>query len=108
MPTPPQEPDTPGPGQFFPASLPPRRRARILMRYLDLTEAQAEIALHIAEGLTVKEIAALDGRRVTTVKGHLEQLKWRLRTRNGHQLAGLVLAVLWWHAERNRLSGGGG
>ncbi|MDZ4258643.1 MAG: hypothetical protein U0994_08345 [Gemmatimonadales bacterium] len=90
--------DRPSPACVFPPGIIPDRRARLVGRHLDLTESEAAITVLLVEGLTIKEMSARIGRSVSTVKGRLERIALRLRTRNSHQVSALVLAVLWWCA----------
>ncbi|MDZ4259098.1 MAG: hypothetical protein U0974_01460 [Gemmatimonadales bacterium] len=90
--------DRPSATCVFPPRITPDRRARLVGRHLDLIESEAVIAVLLVEGLTIKEMSARIGRSVSTVKGRLERIALRLRTRNSHQISALVLAVLWWCA----------
>lgn len=83
---------------LFPPPIPPERRTRLVSRHLGLTEGEAVIAVLLVEGLTIKEMSVRVGKSLSTVKGRLERIALRLRTRNSHQVSALVLSVLWWCA----------
>lgn len=90
--------DLPRSRQLLPSCIPIERRVRLLIRHLGLTASQAEVALLIAEGLSGKEIANQRGCQLSPVKGHCEQITWRLRAGNRTQIAVQVAGVLWFVA----------
>ena len=75
----------------------PVRRARIdpelVQAALGLTAAEAEIAVLLAEGRTVREIAATTGRGYSTVRTHLKHIFTKLGISRQFEVAQTVLAL---------------
>lgn len=65
----------------------------IVAATLGLTAAESRVACWLAEGLTVREIAAATGRQKRSVYWHLEQMFAKLGVRRQVDLVRLVLAV---------------
>lgn len=83
---------------LFPPQITEERRTRLVSRHLALTEGDALVAVLLAEGLTLKEMSVRIGKSTSTVKGRLERIAIRLRTRNSHEVSALAMSVLWWCA----------
>ena len=60
---------------------------------LGLTAAEAEIAVLLAEGCTVREIAATTGRGYSTVRTHLKHIFTKLGSSRQFEVAQTVLAL---------------
>ena len=75
----------------------PERRWRVdpgrLGAILGLTSAESQIAAMLAEGKTIRDIAAATGRRETTVKWHVRHVFSKLGVSRQADLVRLVLAV---------------
>ena len=75
----------------------PVTRARVepelVEAVLDLTPTQTEIAVLLAEGRTLREIAAATGREYNTVRVHLQQMFTRLGVSRQFEVAQAVLSL---------------
>ena len=58
-----------------------------LANLMGLTPSQARVAAHLAQGLTIPEIAALVGRRETTLRTHVREAIDRLNLSGQQHLA---------------------
>lgn len=56
----------------------------------DLTEAEAKLALGLASGLSLAELARQQGIRMTTARTHLARVFWKTGTRQQSQVAALL------------------
>lgn len=59
----------------------------------DLTEAEAKLALGLASGLSLTEVAQQQGIRMTTARTHLARVFWKTGTRQQSQVAALLRAA---------------
>lgn len=59
----------------------------------DLTEAEARLALGLASGLSLTEVAEQQGIRMTTARTHLARIFWKTGTRQQSQVAALLRAA---------------
>lgn len=59
----------------------------------DLTEAEARLALGLASGLSLTELARQQGIRMTTARTHLARVFWKTGTRQQSQVAALLRAA---------------
>lgn len=59
----------------------------------DLTEAEARLALGLASGLSLTELAQQQGIRMTTARTHLARIFWKTGTRQQSQVAALLRAA---------------
>lgn len=59
----------------------------------DLTEAEAKLALGLASGLSLTEVAHQQGIRMTTARTHLARVFWKTGTRQQSQVAALLRAA---------------
>lgn len=59
----------------------------------DLTEAEAKLALGLASGLSLMEVAQQQGIRMTTARTHLARVFWKTGTRQQSQVAALLRAA---------------
>jgi DNA-binding CsgD family transcriptional regulator len=59
----------------------------------DLTEAEARLALGLASGLSLTELARQQGIRMTTARTHLARIFWKTGTRQQSQVAALLRAA---------------
>ena len=59
----------------------------------DLTEAEAKLALGLASGLSLAELARQQGIRITTARTHLARVFWKTGTRQQSQVAALLRAA---------------
>lgn len=59
----------------------------------DLTEAEAKLALALASGLSLTEVAQQQGIRMTTARTHLARVFWKTGTRQQSQVAALLRAA---------------
>ncbi|MCP4563941.1 MAG: helix-turn-helix transcriptional regulator [Bosea sp.] len=59
----------------------------------DLTEAEARLALGLASGLSLTEVAQQQGIRLTTARTHLARVFWKTGTRQQSQVAALLRAA---------------
>lgn len=59
----------------------------------DLTEAEARLALGLASGLSLTELALQQGIRMTTARTHLARIFWKTGTRQQSQVAALLRAA---------------
>ena len=75
----------------------PVNRARIepalVAAVLGLTPAEAEVAVLLAQGLTVRQIAAATGRSYSTLRTHLKHIFAKLRVSRQYEVAQLVLSL---------------
>ena len=75
----------------------PRNWARVepalVEAVLGLTPAEAEIAVSLAEGRTVRQIAAATGRQYSTVRTHLKHMFTKLGVSRQFEVAQAVLAL---------------
>lgn len=65
----------------------------VVAECLDLTAAECEVALLLAEGKSVRDIAAASGRKASTVRWHLEQIFAKLDISRQADLVRLVLSL---------------
>ena len=65
--------------------------AQLVAERLDLTPAQSRVAVALAEGKTVEDIAREIGRTKSTVRWHLKEINLRLGISTQAQLVRLVL-----------------
>lgn len=65
----------------------------VVAECLDLTAAECEVALLLAEGKSVRDIAAASGRKTSTVRWHLEQIFAKLDISRQAELVRLVLSL---------------
>ena len=74
-----------------------RRHAQLdrglVARFLGLTPAESEVAVLLAEGMTLREIAAATGRGAGTVGWHLKRIFGKLRVGRQAEVVRIVLAV---------------
>ena len=68
-----------------------RINAQLVAERLDLTPAQSRVAVGLAEGKRVEDIAGEIGCTINTVRWHLRQIKLRLGISTQAQLVRLVL-----------------
>ena len=73
--------------------LPARAAPEAVAEALGLTRAEAEVAVHLAEGRTVREIAELRRRTPESVRWHLKQAYAKTGTHRQAALVRVVLAV---------------
>lgn len=59
----------------------------------DLTEAEAKLALGLASGLSLAELARQQGIRMTTARTHLARVFWKTGTKQQSQVAALLRAA---------------
>lgn len=85
--------------RLAPLGLTDLAQAHLLSVQLSITPREAEIGVLLLQGFTAKEIAVRLGRSCSTVRGHLEVMAMRLGTRNGPQLAALLVATLWYWSQ---------
>lgn len=71
----------------------PRADPEIVGRILGLTASEADVAVRLASGFTVREIAELRHRSVESVRFHLKQVYGKTGTHRQAELIRLVLAV---------------
>ena len=75
----------------------PGRRMRVERRLaalsLGLTQAESEVAVGLAEGRSVREIAAVTGRAQSTVRGHIKRMFTKLGLSRQTNLVQLVTAL---------------
>jgi DNA-binding CsgD family transcriptional regulator len=64
-----------------------------VQRLFDLTEAEARLALGLASGLSLAELAQRQGIRITTARTHLARIFWKTGTRQQSQVAALLRAA---------------
>ena len=78
----------------------PGKRSRIdpglVAKALGLTLAESQIAVWLAEGRTVREIATATGRTVATVRYHLHQIAQKRGVSRQADLIRLVLSLAEW------------
>lgn len=67
---------------------------QILQALFDLTPVEARIALRIAEGATIEEIAAADRRSAETVRGHVKNIRLKTGCRRQADLTGLITSLM--------------
>ena len=67
--------------------------ARVVAEMFDLTPAESEVAVLLAEGFTLETISKATGRGITTVKWHLRHLFSKLGVARQFDAARLVLAL---------------
>jgi len=59
----------------------------------DLTEAEARLAVGLASGLSLAELAQRQGIKITTARTHLARIFWKTGTRQQSQVAALLRAA---------------
>jgi DNA-binding CsgD family transcriptional regulator/PAS domain-containing protein len=59
----------------------------------DLTEAEAKLAVGLASGLSLAELAQRQGIKITTARTHLARIFWKTGTRQQSQVAALLRAT---------------
>jgi len=64
-----------------------------VQRLFDLTEAEARLALGLASGLSLAELAQRQGIKITTARTHLARIFWKTGTRQQSQVAALLRAA---------------
>ena len=67
---------------------------RFVAERLNLTPSEGQVAALLADGLSVKEIAAATGRQPTTVRWFLKTISRKLDTHSQSQLVRAVLLLL--------------
>ena len=71
----------------------PRTDPALVAAALDLTPSQAQVAVMLAEGRSVRDIAAATGRQASTVRQFLKQIYSRQRVTGRADLVRLVLSL---------------
>lgn len=64
-----------------------------VQQLFDLTEAEARLALGLASGLSLAELAQRQGIKITTARTHLARIFWKTGTRQQSQVAALLRAA---------------
>lgn len=94
----------PTPEVLLPPHLSPDESSAILRTFLGLTPSEARVALLLAEGFALRDIAVRLGRSLSTVRGNVETSCIRLGIRS-RRLSSLVACLLWWAALESRPGG---
>ena len=81
----------------------PRIAPRFVAQRLGLTPSEGQVAALLAEGRSVKEIAAATGRKATTVRWFLKTINRKLNTHSQTQLVRAVLLLLVPHGKEKRI-----
>ena len=68
----------------------------VMAETLGLTQAESQVAVWVAEGRTVREIAAATGRTDAAVRYHLHQISQKLGVSRQADLVRLVLSLAEW------------
>ena len=68
--------------------------SQVLQALFDFTPVEARIALRIAEGATIEEIAEADRRSVETVRGHVKNIRLKTGCRRQAELTGLITSLV--------------
>jgi DNA-binding CsgD family transcriptional regulator len=71
----------------------PAPQASILNGLYDLSAAEADVAIALARGLSLQEIAAKSGRGIETVRSHLRSIFQKTGTSRQSELVGLLTAI---------------
>ncbi|WID97422.1 helix-turn-helix transcriptional regulator [Bosea vestrisii] len=72
---------------------PARGQLAAAQQLFDLTEAEARLAVGLASGLSLAELAQRQGIKITTARTHLARIFWKTGTRQQSQVAALLRAA---------------